>query len=109
MFRLARWPIEISSWRAFCLSAPGVLLSVLEITFTGVLLLEYFFNALSSCAVHARRVAPFRPLAIIKSPFDLRVDTTSDQHAHICVGFVANKSYSIKKNRALVDFNQGTG
>jgi hypothetical protein len=52
---------------------------------------------------------PFVPLAIIKSPFDLRVDTTSDQHAHICVGFVANKSYSIKKNRALVDFNQGTG
>jgi hypothetical protein len=42
--------------RAFCLSAPGVRFSALEIAETGVFSFECFFSALSSCAVHSRRV-----------------------------------------------------
>ena len=76
---LRRWPIEIPRWRAFCLRAPGVRLSALEITTTGVLSLECFFSALSSCAVHSRRTTR---LAISQ----LHVDSSQAIYQVLCRG-----------------------
>jgi hypothetical protein len=58
-----RWPIEIPRWRAFCLNAPTVRLSALEMSVTGVLFLECFLSSLSSCADQPRRETRFALVA----------------------------------------------
>jgi len=54
-FLVRRWPSGIASQRAFCLRAPGVRLSVLEMAFTRVLFFECCLSSLTSARVQARR------------------------------------------------------
>lgn len=56
--------MEIPKLRAFCLKAPGVRFSALEIALTGVWFFECFFSSRSSCALHSRRTIRLVPLAI---------------------------------------------
>jgi len=63
-FLVRRWPSGIPSARAFCLRAPGVRLSALEMVFTRVLSFECFLSSLTSARVQSRRTTRFL-LAIV--------------------------------------------
>jgi hypothetical protein len=58
-FLVRRCPSGIPSARAFCLRAPGVRLSALEMVFTRVLSFECCFNSLTSARVQSRRTTRF--------------------------------------------------
>jgi hypothetical protein len=54
-----RWPSGIPTTRAFCLRAPGVRLSALEMVLTGVLSLECCLSSFTSARVQSRRTMRF--------------------------------------------------
>ena len=63
-FLVRRWPSGIPSARAFCLRAPGVRLSALELVLTRVLSFECCLSSLTSARVQSRRTTRF-VLAIV--------------------------------------------
>jgi hypothetical protein len=58
-FLARRWPSGNPSARAFCLRAPGVRLSALEMAFTRVLAFECCLSSLTSARVQSRRITRF--------------------------------------------------
>ena len=78
-----RWPSGIPSTRAFCLRAPGVRLSALEMVLTGVLSLECCLSSFTSARVQSRRTMLFLVaivLAISFSFFFTGSDSTTFGH-----------------------------
>jgi hypothetical protein len=81
-----RWPSGIPSTRAFCLRAPGVRLSALEMVLTGVLSLECCLSSFTSARVQSRRTMRFLVAIVLAISFPIFSQALIAQTlAHECI------------------------